>query len=317
MEFIQVDGQKLTDKIEHGSVLDCFGSNYWKSTQMSKLIELLHNGTVTDADTLLFADLWSPGIEMLQYIKCIMGSGPKITGILHAGTYDPNDFTVRAGMRPFFHNIEFAWMQMIDKIFVATAYHKNLILNSHAVDPDKIKVTGLPLPFQGNELDKFQQIKDDRYVIFPHRMDPEKNPEEFSDMIGLLRQRVGYFPVCMTTTRPRTKGEYYTELGKASIAVSMADQETFGYAMLEATALGCVPLVPDRLSYREMYPEELRYKSYSNLYSILCMLLESDQELTRYRCITRDLANRHRAMYTESIGNMLKEVKHGSRSKEG
>ena len=50
------------------------------------------------------------------------------------------------------------------------------------------------------------------------------------------------------------KAAYYSLLSRSVAAVSFALQETFGYAMLEATALGCVPIVPDRLSYPELFP---------------------------------------------------------------
>ena len=34
-----------------------------------------------------------------------------------------------------------------------------------------------------------------------------------------------------------------------------------GLAVLEAVALGCVPVVPDRLAYPEIYPAQYRYAS--------------------------------------------------------
>ncbi|HEY5432889.1 MAG TPA: DUF3524 domain-containing protein, partial [Coriobacteriia bacterium] len=44
-------------------------------------------------------------------------------------------------------------------------------------------------------------------------------------------------------------------------AVSTAVNEFFGLAMVEAAYAGCFPLVPDRLAYPEIYPQEMRYGS--------------------------------------------------------
>ena len=137
IEWSSVEGTKLTDKIEVGSVLDAYGTNYFKMTQMAELVRLMRSGRVTSEDTLLFADLWYPGIEALRYISDVGGCKPKITGILHAGTYDPNDFTYRQGMRPWGHLLEESWFEIYDTVFVATHYHKQLILDNHRVkNPD-------------------------------------------------------------------------------------------------------------------------------------------------------------------------------------
>ncbi|TFG42538.1 MAG: hypothetical protein E4H43_03000 [Bacteroidia bacterium] len=37
---------------------------------------------------------------------------------------------------------------------------------------------------------------------------------------------------------------------------SAAIQENFGISVIEAMLMGCVPLLPDRLSYPEILPEE-------------------------------------------------------------
>ncbi len=52
--------------------------------------------------------------------------------------------------------------------------------------------------------------------------------------------------------------EYHRWLADADIIVSTAIQENFGIAVVEAIAAGCVPLLPRRLSYPELIPEELQ-----------------------------------------------------------
>ena len=47
----------------------------------------------------------------------------------------------------------------------------------------------------------------------------------------------------------------------ADIVLSTAEHEFQGLAVMQAVAAGCVPVVPDRLAYREQYPAALRYDS--------------------------------------------------------
>lgn len=56
-------------------------------------------------------------------------------------------------------------------------------------------------------------------------------------------------------------GDYHSLLRGADILVSTALHEFQGLAALEAVAAGCLPVVPDRLAYREIYPAEFRYRS--------------------------------------------------------
>ena len=295
IEFITVEGEPLTSGIEIGYVLDAYGTNFWKMHQMANLIKLLHNGTVTSKDILLVADAWFPGIEALEYIACLGGQRPKITGILHAGTYDSADFTYRTGMRPWGHQLEECWLDFLDLIFVATDYHRNLILQNHRVDPDRIAVTGLPFyPDEFTESRKNVQKTD--LIVFPHRLDEEKHPGEFIDLMKKLNLNA-----LLTAEHFDTKSNYYDQLAEASIAISMATQETFGYAMLEATALGCVPLVPDRLSYRELYWDIFRYKTFTELEDKIHKVRSN---LTWYQERTAELATWHRQQFTESISKM-------------
>jgi len=300
--FRVINGEKLTDTINVGSVLDALGTNYWKCTQLASLISHIQNKGIGNDDVLLFADLWFPGIEALQYIKNIARIGPKITGVLHAGTWDDHDFLVRNGLRPFFHEIESAWFKMFDLIFVGSQFHKDLILKSHSVDPDKIQVTGLPFYPDEFVTDKRKHMtKIYNSVVFPHRLDVEKHPEMFDALREGNNELLAY---CYTRTVDHftTKPAYYDELAKHQIAVSFADQETFGYAMLEATALGCYPLVPDRLSYREMYPSVFRYSTHEELIEKIKAVGNSESE--RNDEIINDLAHKQRATYMGSITRM-------------
>ncbi len=307
VDYITVNGDKLTDQINVGSVLDAYGTNYWKFSQLANLIRLMQNGEVLSTDVLLVADLWYPGIEALQYIKCLGGIRPLITGILHAGTYDSNDFTYSSGMRPWGHLLEESWLQFFDLVFTATQYHKDLILKSHNVNPDKINVTGLPFYLDTMVSSRQYIVKDDRLVVFPHRLDPEKRPQDFDGVVKGLDCRI-----VRTGEQLRVPGykkdKYYDTLAEASIAVSTARQETFGYAMLEATTLGCIPLVPNEVSYAEMYPRYLKYDTLTELREKLVDILSNKDRLRDYQRIARSVSDGFVSRYGGSISRMLQEI---------
>jgi hypothetical protein len=55
--------------------------------------------------------------------------------------------------------------------------------------------------------------------------------------------------------------EYHNLLGEAKIVFSANLQETLGISCYEGALVGAVPMVPDRLSYTEMYSDGFKYPS--------------------------------------------------------
>lgn len=79
-------------------------------------------------------------------------------------------------------------------------------------------------------------------------------PPIFAEAAERLAARIihfGYAP---------TREEYYRLLRQADVVVSTARHEFYGMAVLEAVRAGCRPLVPDRLSYRELFSDKYRYQ---------------------------------------------------------
>ena len=265
IDYEYIDAERLTDTIVDGQVLDVYGTNFYKASQLMVLIGKLKAGKIKDGDVIFLADLWFPGVEMLAYIRNMTRVNFKIFGIFHAGTWDRNDFTFKTGMRKWGKYIEAGWIRLADKIFVATEYHKELIIEHNArINRNKIIVTN-GLPFEAHEVRR--EVPKENIVVFPHRLDVEKRPDLFDGIVMAIKAHYPHlkWKFLKTKTCCKTKEEYYQLLGKAKIAISFAEQETFGYAMLEAVANGCVPIVPNALSYEEMdiYPEEYCYDNTS------------------------------------------------------
>lgn len=70
--------------------------------------------------------------------------------------------------------------------------------------------------------------------------------EEFRDQLTTF----GFLP---------NEDDYWSTLHDSDVVVSTADHEFFGIAILEAVSAGCVPLLPRRLVYPELYPEACLY----------------------------------------------------------
>jgi len=112
-------------------------------------------------------------------------------------------------------------------------------------------------------------------IIFPHRLNEEKNPKSF-DILKMCLQDTDPDIACVKTFDVcKSKDEYYQELMKHKLAVSFADQETWGIAMQECVFAGCLPLVPDRLSYSEMYLEEFKYDPGTDVQAVCSYMIRN------------------------------------------
>lgn len=265
IKFRTIYGETLTDKIIDGSFLDVCGTNYFKADQIKQLCRLLFDRGIKDGDILFFHDLWFPGLEALAYIRDGLRINFKITGVLHAGTYTPYDPIERWGMDVWGKDLENSWFKFVDEIFVATHYHKNLILSKRQCNPDKIVVTGLPIYF--SDYPSFQRRSKSNYVIFPHRLEPERQPEQFDKLSRLLPAK-GW---CFLKTKEvcQNKTEYLDMLSRTKIVISTSKQETWGIAMQESIFFDCLPVVPDAFSYKELYYPKFRYSTFDELLALV------------------------------------------------
>jgi hypothetical protein len=239
-----------------GDVLSPIRTNMHRVDQVQRILELFETDRVRDGDTFFFHTLWFPGLEALAYVRDSLKIDFRIVAVLHAGSYDPWDFRARAGMDPWSAPLETSWLEIADQVLVASHFHRAMILGSRRVAPQKLIVTGLP--FDSAEIRRGRDLPSKRgQIAFPHRQVPEKSP----DVADYLRAEFGHDTVVLTRETSSTKSGYLDIIARSRVVVSDSRQETFGYSMLESAALGCVPLVPDRLCYREMYPQRYRFAS--------------------------------------------------------
>ena len=73
-----------------------------------------------------------------------------------------------------------------------------------------------------------------------------------------------------------SKQQYHELLQRARFAVSFADQETLGISMYESACAGACPIVPNRLSYVEMY--DYMFKQADSVDSAVKAILQYEQQ---------------------------------------
>jgi len=243
-----------------GAFLNFSGTNYWKSEQLKTISQMFADGTVQDGDYFLYTDAWNPTVLQLKYMSELLGVKVKIGGMWHAGSYDPADFLGRLiGDAPWVRLAEESMFNVFDHNFFATDFHIDLFMQSFPnVDTNKIHRVGWPMEYLEHLLAEYNipTSKND-IVLFPHRVAPEKQVEIFKDL-GKAFEDVDFI---VAQEQNLSKDEYHSLLMRSKIVFSANTQETLGISCFEGALVGATPLVPDRLSYTEMYDDKFKYPS--------------------------------------------------------
>ena len=243
-----------------GAFLNFSGTNYWKSEQLKKISNMFANGEVKDGDYFLYTDAWNPTVLQLKYMAELLNVKINIGGMWHAGSYDPVDFLGRLiGDAPWCRHAEMAMFSAFDDNFFATDFHIDLFMQSFPdADASKIHKVGWPMEYMPGLLSEYdiQSNKMDM-VLFPHRIAPEKQVEIFRD----LGKEFTDVEFVVAQDKVLTKEEYHLLLMRSKVVFSANTQETLGIGCYEGALVGALPMVPDRLSYSEMYLDNFKYPS--------------------------------------------------------
>lgn len=135
-------------------------------------------------------------------------------------------------------------------------------------------------------------------ILWNHRWEHDKNPQLFFETLAQLEQKGHDFkiivlgesfqlvPEIFSQAREELKEkiiqfgyvqsrqEYLFYLKKGDIVVSTAAHEFYGISVIEAVRAGCLPLVPDALSYPELLPQEYLYKEGELLEKLTVLLTQ-------------------------------------------
>jgi len=258
-----------------GAFLNFGGTNIYKSAQVEQMGRLFCNGAVHPGDHFIFTDAWHPGIINLKYMSELLGIPVVTHGLWHAGSYDPQDFLGRlVGNKPWVRHAEKSFFAAFDHNYFATKFHIDMfhhnLLNDGLVEnpweeEDKADMlesskyvrTGWPMEYMDDTLTTYKNMPKRNLILFPHRIAPEKQVEIFRD----LKEHLPQYEFIVCQDQQLTKNEYHNLLGEAKIVFSANLQETLGISCYEGAVVDAIPMVPDRLSYTEMYYENFKYPS--------------------------------------------------------
>ena len=285
-----------------GAFLNFGGTNIYKSSQVEQMGRLFCSGSVQPGDHFLFTDAWHPGIINLKYMSELLQIPVTTHGLWHAGSYDPQDFLGRlVGDKPWVRHAEKSFYHAFDYNYFATEFHidmfcANLLVSDHSYKKEKCIRTGWPMEYMDDTLTMYKNMPKRDLILFPHRIAPEKQVEIFRDLATHLPQYE--FVVCQD--QQLTKNEYHNLLGEAKMVFSANLQETLGISCYEGAVVDAIPMVPDRLSYTEMYYDMFKYDS---------KWTESYDSYTVYRPDLCRAIMTHMDYYSTRIAHIRKQAK--------
>ena len=188
-----------------------------------------------------------------------------------------------------------------DKVFFNSLYHKDIFLKSlkpflkmfpdkqglKTIDLIKAKSEVLHLGVDLKKIShhKPKPIKNKKtLVLWNHRWEHDKNPEDFINALIALKNKkidfdVAFLGECFNKVPKiflkakkylkenivhfgyvENETEYFNWLWKADIVPVTSHHDFFGVSIVQAIYAECIPLLPNRLSYPEIVP----IKEYSN-----------------------------------------------------
>jgi len=263
VEVIEGPSDAPTDTTP-GAFLNFSGTNYWKSEQLKTISKLFAEGKVSDGDYFLYTDAWNPTVIQLKYMAELLGVNIKVGGMWHAGSYDPADFLGRLiGDAPWVRHAERSMFEVFNDNFFATDFHLDMFCREFGyekfeiLNTGKAHIVGWPMEYLQHELKEYDMPAKEDIILFPHRIAPEKQVDIFKDLAETMPE----YEWIVCQEQALTKDEYHSLLGRAKIVFSANTQETLGISCYEGALVGASPMVPNRLSYSEMYGDSFFYPS--------------------------------------------------------
>ena len=173
------------------------------------------------------------------------------------------------------------------------------------VEEIKAKVTMLPPGIDFSHIDRAAETGGNHpkipVIVWNHRWEHDKNPEYFFKTLFelaadgfdfrliILGQSFGKKPAVFSAARAKlrkkiihcgfvqSRDEYARLLAQGDIVVSTANHEFYGISVIEAVRAGCRPLLPNRLSYPELFAPQYLYENGDLLHKLKSLLEHPDK----------------------------------------
>ena len=268
LDVVVISGGDVPQATTPGAFLNFAGTNSYKSQQLLQISEMFASGQIKAGDYFLYTDAWNPTVIQVKYMSELLGIPVKLGGMWHAGSYDPQDFLGRLiGDTPWVRNAESSMFYCYDHNFFATKFHLDMFClnlfdeprSDEMIEwhPGKIHIVGWPMEYLNSILAPYVNTAKKDKIIFPHRLAPEKQLEIFRDLATSMPEYEWF----VAQDHQLSKDEYHTHLAESKIVFSANLQETLGISVYEGAIVGTYPLVPNRLSYDEMWDTFFKYPS--------------------------------------------------------
>ena len=261
-DIIEVSGKaEGYNKPQAGAFFDFAATCEYKASQAYLISRYFQDGLVCPDDVFFFTDAWNQTIHTVKYISELNDIPVKCAGIWHAGWYDPTDILgLKIKSTRWAWHLESSMFEAYDMNFFGTQQHLDKFLKVHRyihdVDVKRTAVCGYPLEWisalRNNN-------KKENIVVFPHRLNEDKAPwifDRLEDLVTRVRPDIKF---AKTQTMNMSKDEYYEFLKKCKVVFSANKHENLGIGTFEAMSAGCLPIVPNKLSYQEMYSPVFKY----------------------------------------------------------
>jgi len=287
--FKEYHGKVLVNETNPDEFLSPASRAHFSSTQTSAFVSALERGEVKDGDTVFVSDLWHIGMEGISYASQMKEIDIRVYAISYAGPFWPHDLLTLRFTSDWGKLQEIAWMYQCDGIFFGSDDHLETVVKgvSDIVGPSiardinsKSIVTGLVWDNSWVKEKSNTYFGDRPIVLWPHRIAPTRNVQEFYKLANDLSSPYPEVRWVISSSRINsnvvvppplefitvTKADYYSLVAQSCVVVSTGLQESFGYTVHEATALGTPVLCPRRSSYPETILTETNlYDTYDEL----------------------------------------------------
>lgn len=228
--------------------------------ELEQIDEFLDLQLDNKTDTLFLADISFPGL----FVNSLYHRQSFINNFCYCHATSKNYLD-------YFEKVRYSkWMnetsqsKMFKKVFLATEYHKRKL------GWDNTYITSLP----SHNHKYYKNEKKIRNIISVARPTPQKVDEKIEFEIEYKYGKI-------ERSNFNNWNDYYKFIGESKILISTANEETFGFQILDAINNNCVPIAPNNYSYPELLPREYLYDNIEELISIIDKILNGELKVPK------------------------------------
>lgn len=238
------------------------GEIYYKSTQFNELYNDMVSGRISQGDILIFADAWNPMAMAVKYISLVSGINVTMIGCWRDGIYDMNS-KIRTGLlrkpKRWAKSFERGLFDAYDfNCFISDIQLERFMRRYGLQDRESVRVTGLPFGLLPSVRERYTRVEKKDIIVLPH---DAADPDQREIFLALQRHMTDItFIDCHDLNM--TSDEYYSVLNRAKAVIAINLSESDPTNMYEGMLFGCVPIVPDKLIYSEIFPRKYWYPTH-------------------------------------------------------